>query len=171
MLGEDGTPRDVTADGSLLRGRDYCRCHRFPYRSLATQATEKNPRSSSISTISAVALILIIDDSSYQRTALRDLLRGSGYHTVEAADGREGLERLAKFDPDCIVTDLLMPRLGGLELLEILNDKQNRTPIIVITSSRQKDVRQRCLDLGAAAFINKPVKEAQLLAVVRSALA
>ena len=116
-----------------------------------------------------MALILIIDDSSYQRTLLRDLLYGTGYHTVEAADGQEGLERMAEFNPDCIVSDLLMPRLGGLELLETLQERDSAPPVIIVTSSRQPGVRERCLELGAAAFLNKPLREDQLLSAVKQA--
>ncbi|UCH11559.1 MAG: response regulator [Fidelibacterota bacterium] len=117
-----------------------------------------------------MALILIIDDSSYQRTALRDMLYQAGYHAVEAADGQEGLERIAEFNPDCIVSDLLMPRMGGLELLEALQKLNSAPPIIIVTSSRQQGVRERCLELGAAAFLNKPLGEDLLLSAVRNTL-
>ncbi|UCD38168.1 MAG: response regulator [Fidelibacterota bacterium] len=117
-----------------------------------------------------MALILIIDDSSYQRIILRDMLRAAGYHTIEATDGQEGLDMLTGYTPDCVVTDLLMPRMGGLELLEVMKKQGTAIPTIIVTSSRQSGVREQCLALGAAAFLNKPVEEGRLVPVVRKVI-
>ena len=87
-----------------------------------------------------------------------------------AGNGRAGLEQVAARKPDCILTDLLMPELGGLELLETLREQGTAIPVIIITANIQESVRRRCLELGAAAVVNKPVRQEELLSALRKAL-
>ncbi len=117
-----------------------------------------------------MALILIVDDSSFQRRVIRSLVRQAGYETEEAGNGRAGLEQVAARKPDCILTDLLMPELGGLELLETLREQGTAIPVIIITANIQESVRRRCLELGAAAVVNKPVRQEELLPALEKAL-
>ncbi len=117
-----------------------------------------------------MALILIIDDSAFQRGVIRSLVRDAGYETEEAENGRAGLEKIAARQPDCILTDLLMPDMGGLELLESLRELAAAIPVIIITGNIQESVRQRCLELGAAAVVNKPVRQEELLPAIEKAL-
>ncbi len=101
-----------------------------------------------------MALVLVIDDSAFQRGVIHSLVRDAGYETEEAENGRAGLEKIAARKPDCILTDLLMPDMGGLELLESLREPGAAIPVIIITGNIQESVRQRCLELGAAAVVN-----------------
>ncbi len=117
-----------------------------------------------------MALVLIIDDSAFQRRVIRSLVRDAGYETEEAENGRAGLEKIAARKPDCILTDLLMPDMGGLELLESLREPGAAIPVIIITGNIQESVRQRCLELGAAAVVNKPVRQEELLPAIEKAL-
>jgi len=117
-----------------------------------------------------MALVLIIDDSAFQRGVIRSLVRDAGYETEEAENGRAGLEKIAARKPDCILTDLLMPDMGGLELLESLRELAAAIPVIIITGNIQESVRQRCLELGAAAVVNKPVRQEELLPAIEKAL-
>ncbi len=117
-----------------------------------------------------MALILIVDDSSFQRRAIRSLVRQASHETEEAENGRAGLEKAAASKPDCILTDLLMPELGGLELLETLREQGAAIPVIIITANIQESVRRRCLELGAAAVVNKPVSQEELLPAIEKAL-
>ncbi len=117
-----------------------------------------------------MSLVLVIDDSSFQRRVIGDLVRAAGYETVEAADGREGLEKIATHRPACILVDLLMPRMGGLELLETLKEQRSPTPVIIITADIQEAVHQQCLQLGADAVVTKPVDQAQLIPLISKAL-
>lgn len=117
-----------------------------------------------------MALILIVDDSSFQRRVIRSLLHEAGHETEEAENGRTGLEKAAARQPDIILTDLLMPELGGLELLEALSEQDVAVPVIIITANIQKSVRRRCLELGAAAVVNKPVRQQELLPAIEKAL-
>ena len=117
-----------------------------------------------------MALILIVDDSSFQRSVIRNLLRAAGHVTDEAENGRAGLTKVAARKPDCILTDLLMPELGGLELLETLREQGTAIPVIIITANIQESVRRRCLELGAAAVVNKPVSQEELFPAIEKAL-
>ncbi|UCH63433.1 MAG: response regulator [Fidelibacterota bacterium] len=117
-----------------------------------------------------MALILIVDDSSFQRRVIRRLVHQAGHETEEAENGRTGLERAATWKPDIILTDLLMPELGGLELLEALREQGFAIPVIIITANIQESVRRRCLELGAAAVVSKPICEDDLLTAMEEAL-
>ena len=116
-----------------------------------------------------MALVLIIDDSMTTR-GLRRLVKGEGHETLEAADGQKGLELADAHGPDCIVLDLIMPVMGGLEVLEALRDKGSKIPVIVLSADIQEIVREDCLKLGANAFINKPHIRNELLGTINNVL-
>lgn len=109
-----------------------------------------------------MALILIIDDAAFTRRMIRKILVADGHEPLEAANGQEGLDMIASHRPDCVLVDLLMPVVDGFGVLKALQERQSSTPVIVISADIQEGVRQRCLDLGASGFINKPPKEAEL---------
>lgn len=117
-----------------------------------------------------MALILIIDDSYTARRTIGKTLKNEGYETMEAANGREGLEVAAANKPDCILLDLIMPEVDGFEVLRSLRALGSETPVIVLTADIQKIVREECLDLGATAFINKPPTRNELSNTIRKAL-
>src|SRR5437016_2908597 len=77
--------------------------------------------------------ILIVDDDERQRAALTDMLAGCDFDIQVARDGREALERLGFFNADVIVSDLVMPRMDGFELLRHLRDRGDITPTIALT--------------------------------------
>jgi CheY-like chemotaxis protein len=114
--------------------------------------------------------ILMVDDSMYQRHKARHALEAEGYDLVEAANGHEGLEMIAVNSPDCILLDLIMPEMGGLEVLQALRDRGSSIPVVVLTADIQESTRQRCLELGTSAFINKPLQEAELVNTVKRVL-
>ena len=117
-----------------------------------------------------MALVLIVDDSSFQRRMIRNIVAGDGYETIEAGDGGAGIEMAAAHTPDCMLMDLLMPGVSGLEALATLHDQGNTIPVIILTSDIQESVREQCLDLGARAFLNKPPKAEELLGAIRTVL-
>ncbi len=129
-------------------------------------AREPDPRLRWETRDTATALILIIDDSSFQRRMLREWVQAAGHETDEAADGLAGLAQLEERQPAIILSDLLMPRMGGLELLETLADVGSTIPIIIITSNKQATVRERCLSLGAVAVVHKPPNAEELLTLI-----
>lgn len=120
--------------------------------------------------IETMPLILVVDDSSFQRRVICDMVHDAGYETLEATDGQDGLEKIATDRPACTLVDLLMPRKGGLELLESLKDQGSSIPVIILMADIQESVRQQCLQLGAAAIVTKPVDAAALISAIGQAL-
>ena len=114
--------------------------------------------------------ILIIDDSLFQQKILTGILKEAGYDVVCAENGKDGLEYAEKEKPDVVITDLLMPEFDGFFLLESMKAKIERVPVIIITSDIQDSTRKRCTTLGAAGFLNKPVKKETLLPAIKKVL-
>lgn len=117
-----------------------------------------------------MASILIMDDAAFSRRMIRKALQKEGYEMLEAGNGREGLEMISTHNPDCVLTDLLMPDIDGFGVLRALHEQGSKTPVIVISADIQEWARSQCLELGAAGFINKPLKEDELRNTVRQAL-
>jgi len=104
-----------------------------------------------------MAKILLVDDSKFQRKNVSRLLVGMGHEVSEAENGEIGLQMLDTFKPDLIITDLLMPVLDGLSVLRALKKRGCKTPAIVVSADIQESTRQECMQLGAKAFLTKPV--------------
>jgi DNA-binding NtrC family response regulator len=103
--------------------------------------------------------ILIVDDDKSQRAALAAMLSGPDYETQVAADGKEALERLSAFDADTIVTDLVMPRMDGFELLRRLKERGRLTPAIALTGFGSMDKALSAVhELKAFWYLEKPVE-------------
>lgn len=118
--------------------------------------------------------ILIVDDSWLTRRGVKRILQAEGYEIIEAENGLQALELIIKADNniDAVLLDLLMPEMSGLELLERLNlnHDQAKLPVVVLTADIQKTVRQKCIDLGVYAFLNKPPEPEELIEVVQNLL-
>ncbi len=110
--------------------------------------------------------ILVVDDSLFQRKTICHFLVEAGYEVLEAIDGRDGLEKLRAFTPDCILTDLLMPNMDGIEFITELKAAGEVTPIFVLTADIQESRKKTCLDMGVAGFISKPPKKMELLVAI-----
>ncbi len=89
---------------------------------------------------------------------------------LEATDGLQCLTMLMASRPDCLILDLLMPELTGYQVLATLRERQLDVPAIVVTADVQATSRQRCLELGAIAVINKPPAPEILQAALSQAL-
>ena len=118
-----------------------------------------------------MAKILVVDDSSFARMRISNMLQEGGHDTVEAADGRTGLAMVQQELPDCILTDLLMPEMDGISLLAALRELGSNLPVIVLTADIQESKRQQCEELGAAGFLFKPPQGKVLLEMVEKVLA
>lgn len=117
------------------------------------------------------AKILVIDDSKFMRIQLAGILGEAGYELVEAADGGSGIELADRVKPDCVILDLLLPDMSGLDVLKIFRMKRLSAPIIVHTADIQATTREACLELGAVVFLNKPPRREELLEAVETVLA
>src|SRR5258708_16909317 len=120
----------------------------------------------------AINRVLLVDDEEEQRRNLEQLVARGGFTVMGASDGHEALEQLEAFEPDVIVTDLMMPRMDGFELLRRLSEIGDRTPTIVLTSfgSIEKAI-DTVHDLKAFWFVEKPAAPGILLALIERAAA
>jgi len=103
--------------------------------------------------------VLVVDDDADQRSALAEILSSSGFVIKTAANGEEALEQMAAFMPDALVTDLMMPRMDGFELLRRLSASGDLTPAIVLTGFGNLDQAISVVhELRAFWFLEKPVQ-------------
>ena len=114
--------------------------------------------------------VAIVDDDSSVRNALRRLLTTSDFVTDTFASGREFLAALPGAAPDCVVADLKMPEIGGLELLRALSDRTVKVPVIIMTAFDTAKTRTDCETLGAVAYLRKPFEERALLSAISAAV-
>ncbi|USX24846.1 response regulator [Oxalobacteraceae bacterium OTU3CINTB1] len=117
--------------------------------------------------------IAIVDDDAAVRVGLSSLLRSYGY-AAQAFDSAqallaEGADALGQFH--CVITDLQMPGMSGIELLEALRREGSTLPLILMTAFPEAALRKRALQGGAACFLSKPFDASQLLACLRNAAA
>ena len=119
--------------------------------------------------MSIAPLILVVDDDPAIRRSLQQELHASGYTTLSAGDGLEGVRTAETRSPDLILTDLSMPGSDGFALISAVRAK-GRTPIIVLSVRGDDADKIRALDLGADDFVTKPFSVAELLARVRAQL-
>jgi len=117
-----------------------------------------------------MATILIIDDSTYMRSKIRNALKPEGHDLLEAESGSEALQIIQQRSLDCIILDLIIPEIDGVKILKTLQDRQVNTPVIVVTADIQETVREQCMLLGAKAFMNKPPKDQDLRTIVKDVL-
>ncbi len=117
-----------------------------------------------------MANILIVEDSAFQLNFLSKTVSLAGHDVTKATNGREGLEKIVAEAPDLVFCDLLMPEMSGLELLEELDNRGIKLPVIVVTADIQESTHKRCLELGVGAVLNKPPKADELLDAVQAAL-
>lgn len=115
--------------------------------------------------------ILIVDDSQFARSVLKRPLAQEGYELFEAADGTQGLTAVQQHKPDCIITDMLMPEMDGIEFLRQLRSQGCVTPVIAVTADVQESTRESFEELGVSGFLSKPVRADRLLAAVHKAMA
>lgn len=112
--------------------------------------------------------VLIVDDSETVRTQVGRALLDAGFEVVEAGDGMEGLQRAQQGEFALVLLDINMPRMGGLELLDHLKQKEQtkNIPVLVLTTEVQETMIDRAKKAGAAGWIVKPVKMDLLVAAV-----
>jgi CheY-like chemotaxis protein len=116
--------------------------------------------------------VLIIENDPALRVLISQLLELEGFEVSVAENGRLALEALGVRIPDLVLCDLLMPEMNGCEVLKVL--KQNPltagVPLVFLTASAVPADRERCLDLGAAAFMTKPFRQTEPLKTIRALL-
>jgi two-component system sensor histidine kinase/response regulator len=117
--------------------------------------------------------ILIVDDAVDTVELLKKRLRFEGYDTAEAYDGEEALKQVAEYNPDLIILDVMMPKLGGYEVCQRLKSNENTKyiPILMLTAKSEVEDKVKGLDIGADHYLAKPFNYKELSARVRSLVA
>jgi len=116
-----------------------------------------------------MAKVLVVDDEVNLRKVLTAMLRRNGYEVTAAADGEQGLAEFYKSGADIVVTDLVMPKLSGMELLKSINSSHPDVPVILITAHGTVDSAVEAIKLGAFDYITKPFDQAEIQAVIAKA--
>src|SRR5258705_13578137 len=118
----------------------------------------------------AKPLISIVDDDESMREAVKGLMKSMGYRVEAAASAEEFLSSRHIRRTSCLITDMQMPGMTGLELYQRLSASGKPIPTILITAYPDDDVRERALAAGVIGYLSKPFEEDDLLACIRSAL-
>lgn len=118
------------------------------------------------------ATIVIVDDSSTQRTILRNILEPKGYRVLAATDGAEGLRMVKKEWPDLVITDVEMPEMDGYELCRAIKGDEvvSIVPVIIVTSLTHSENLLKGIEAGADNYITKPYNSKQMLKKVKDLL-
>jgi CheY-like chemotaxis protein len=111
---------------------------------------------------------LIVEDSKFQQESMKNLLSDLDLSIVSANNGKEALDYLSIEDVDFLIIDLLMPVMNGIELIKNLKTQNFDKPFIIVTSDIQETTRNHCLEYGAHAILEKPLKKDELKKVLTS---
>jgi DNA-binding NtrC family response regulator len=106
--------------------------------------------------------VLIVEDEASTRLGLTELVRTWGFTTEAAADGEEALQRITSFRPSIIISDLVMPRMGGLELLRALKDELPTLTVVLLTAQGSVETAVEAIKEGAYDYLTKPLDPQRL---------
>ena len=125
-----------------------------------------------ITTMAAVR-VLVVDDDPVILELLRINFEIEGFEVLSAVDGQQGLERARADAPDVVLSDIMMPRLDGLQLLTRLRDDPATAaiPVVLLSAKAQNAEVQRGLSLGADDYVTKPFDPLELIERVNAVLA
>jgi len=114
--------------------------------------------------------ILVVDDEQISRDGVAEVLTDEGYEVAVAADGQEAITLLPSFQPDLVLTDLQLPGLDGIGVLNHVRSVSPTTLVMIFTADTTIDAKRRAERLGVEDYINKPLDFADLLMRVMQAL-
>ncbi len=113
--------------------------------------------------------ILLADDDPDSLEGLRALLEAWGYEVEIARDGQAALDQVPVVRPSVVITDVIMPRMTGLELLEAIRRDRPTLPVIVMTAHGSVEARRHAAAMGAVAYLPKPIDTTRLKSALVSA--
>ena len=113
------------------------------------------------------AAIAIVDDDDSLRNSLLRLFRSAGYSVEAFATATELLRSLSLGRPDCVVLDLQLPGMSGVEVLQRFSGLEDAPPVVVITGNDEGQLREQCMALGSKRYFRKPLDCDALLEAVR----
>ncbi len=115
--------------------------------------------------------ILVVDDEEGARELFNTILTDEGYHVTLAVSGEDAVSRLKADSFDLIVTDIKMPGMDGLQLLQEIRKSGMRSDVIMVTAYGEVESYLKAMSLGAAEYINKPIRIKELKRIVHKVLA
>src|ERR1700752_2248695 len=115
--------------------------------------------------------VLIVEDEENERSGLAELVTSWGFRVETACDGAEGLEKATQWTPSIVVTDLKMPRMGGIELLGALAEQAQAMAVILVTAQGTIDSAVQAMRMGAYDYITKPIDTNRLRTMLQNASA
>lgn len=131
----------------------------------ASQPGDEAPRSARL-----VQRVLVVDDEAPMRRAMARVLVASGFEVDEADDGAEAVRRVEGGEYDVVVSDIMMPRLSGVELLRAIRQSDLELPVVLVTGAPALESATKAIELGAYQYLTKPFDFAQLVQVVTKAV-
>jgi DNA-binding response OmpR family regulator len=118
----------------------------------------------------SLASVLVVEDDAAIRRGLVDALEYAGYRVYEAGDGEAGFDAATTLELDLVLLDILMPKMGGFEVMRALRASKPQLPVIFLTARGEEADKVRGLKLGADDYVVKPFGAAELLARVEAVL-
>lgn len=115
--------------------------------------------------------ILVIDDEADIGILIQELLQPEGYRILTVRDGEQGIARNRDIDPDLIILDLKMPKMGGIETLKIIRKTDPEVRVVILTGYGDIQSVREALALGVCEYVAKPFEGQTLRRVVKEALA
>jgi two-component system response regulator TtrR len=115
-------------------------------------------------------VVFVIDDDESICRSLRRLIQSAGFHVRTFTSGNDFLNQGCQNMPGCILLDVRMPEVSGLELQKRLNDSGCKMPIIFMSAHQDTKTREKAIHAGAIAFLQKPFEDQLLVETLRSAL-
>jgi DNA-binding NtrC family response regulator len=106
--------------------------------------------------------VLIVEDEPSTRLGLTELVRTWGFTAESAADGEEALQRITVFRPSIVISDLVMPRMGGLDLLRALKDEGGELTVVILTAQGTVETAVEAIKQGAYDYLTKPIEPQRL---------
>lgn len=111
--------------------------------------------------------ILVVDDSATVRQQVSMVLKDAGYEVVEAQDGIDGKEKAAANDVAMVISDVNMPRMNGIEMLEEVSKVKPQLPVVMLTTEGHPELLAKAKSFGAKGWIVKPFKPEVLMGAVK----
>jgi FixJ family two-component response regulator len=122
-------------------------------------------------TLTRTGIIAIVDDDEPLREALGSVMKAAGFATNTFATAEEFLESTTQRETACLILDVRLPGMSGIELQQRLAEADSTVPIIFVTAHGDQSLRDLVMKSGAAGFLNKPVRSDALLREIHAALA
>jgi CheY-like chemotaxis protein len=117
-----------------------------------------------------MAKILVVDDEAFVRAFLADALSDAGYEVVEVENGEDALSFLRRERPDCVLLDIILPGIDGLEVLKRLREKEQSMPVLIMTAEDPGWARRSCEKYGASGFLSKALDGERVVEMVENAI-